>query len=173
MESKDILINDFICLLNKNAVDKNEYDTCLEQLCTGGFFGSNQYSIDDLHKTLKCKKTISFRCTYSPEFFDMCSKKLYINSILSPHYYINRNIYKGRGIISILDNSGDIYYVYINVESKSDCSTCDGDTEAKYHIVYSDDLADLIEFTHTTKEIKKTINSITNNWNNSDDDNDS
>jgi hypothetical protein len=169
-------IQEVVDLLTKNAREQN--DNNLKLLLNGGFFEST-YDDCDLEKTLKCKKELKFD-KYSSNFLKMYQKTFYIRTsgeqILyrEPEIYhkyssssdeivemdMSHKTFKGEGIISVKDEFEKLFYVYINLDMINKCLTCDGNTEVNSKIVYSDDLVDLIQFTHTHKDMEDIIESF-------------
>jgi len=87
--------------------------------------------------------------------------KLFTTTIQKPYSNILvwKHITKSTAIIKITDCNKQIFYMYIKLELKGHCASCDGNNELKYKIVYSSCFEDLITSIYKPKEIPDFLSS--------------
>jgi hypothetical protein len=157
------VLQEFEQLLIKNIKTTKTYETKL--LLQGGFFGTN-YESWNFRKTLGCQKKLDLEYRSIIDLVARYQQTFYIKSHSSENYcfeeYLNKKYYQGEGIVGIIDK-GQQFYVYIKVNMASSCSTCDGATDTTSTIIYSDNLLDLIRFSHTAEDISRVMQELSTN----------
>lgn len=152
-----------------NSILARERHTIPSVVLSGLRFTENPsvYNIIDIKSTQTEKATFSFtkdssgKIDFSHYKKELLYLKLFTTNIKKQYsdIFVWKHITKSTAIIKITDLNEHVFYMYIKIELKGHCESCDSNNELKYKIIYSSSFDDLVTFVYKPREMPDFLSS--------------